>query len=81
MNFRVLYISKLNQINHERNRISWWQRYKAVSYHQGNQQAAYPDFRQTDDLLSHLGADACRHQGNPHHLDALRPAGVQAAVG
>ena len=56
---------------YERNRISRWQRYKAVSYHQGNQQAAHPDFRQTDDLLSHLGADACRHQGDSDYLDAL----------
>ena len=74
-------ISQHKQTNHERNRIGRWQRYKAVSYHQGNQQAAYSDFRQADDLLSHLGADACRHQGDTHHFDTLRPAGVQEAAG
>ena len=69
------------QINHERNRIGRWQWYASVPYHQGNQQAVDSHFRQADDLLSHLGADAGGHQGDSHHLHALRPAGVQAAVG
>ena len=30
--------------------------------------------RQTDDLLSHLGADACRDKGDTDNLDTLRPA-------
>ena len=64
-------ISQHKQTNHERNRISRWQRYKAVSYHQGNQQAAYSDFRQTDDLLSHLGADVGGDKGDTDNLDAL----------
>lgn len=59
---------------YERNRISRWQWYKVVPYHQGNQQTAYPYFRQTDDLLSHLGVDACRHQGYTDYLDTLRLA-------
>ena len=44
--------------NHERNRISRWQRYASVSYHQGSEQTAASHFRQTDDLLPHFGTDA-----------------------
>ena len=65
----------------ERNRISRWQRYAAVSYHQGNQQAADTDFRQTDDLLSHIGADAGGNKGNTYYLNTLRPAGIQETAG
>ena len=34
--------------NHERNRISRWQRYASVPYHQGSEQTAASHFRQTD---------------------------------
>ena len=52
---------KIKKLTYERHRISRWQRYTSVPHHQGHQQAADSHFRQTDDLLPHLGADAGRH--------------------
>ena len=74
-------INQHKQTDHERNSIGWGQRYAVVPYHQGNQQTAYPDFRQTDDLLSYFRIDAGRHKGDTDYLYTLRPAWIQAAVG
>lgn len=55
-------------ISHERNRPCWWQRYKTVSYHQGNQQAADSNLRQANDLLPDFDADARRNQGDSDNI-------------
>ncbi len=59
---------------HEGNRARRRQRDAPSSDHARGEQAAPADLRQADDLLSGLGADACRHPRHPRHHHARRPA-------
>ena len=54
---RRIYSEEVNKSYHERNRISRWQWYTPVPYHQRHQQAVDADLRQAHGLLSHQCID------------------------
>ena len=74
-------IAKFNIVDiYERNRISRWLGYQVVPHHQGYQQTADSNFRQTDDILSYLRVDARRHQRDIDNQYAIRFARLQATA-
>ena len=62
---------------HERNYSGGRIRHPVVPSHKGHFQAAAAHLRQTDDLLSHVGADERRDPGDGHHFGVELSYAVQ----
>ena len=65
---------------HERHRSGRRRGDAPASDHPGGEQAAAARLRQADGLLPDLGADARRHQGDPHHHHAAGHRALPAAL-